>query len=178
MSESLPDTASNWVPDTDAESTSVWGVPGAVIGIVTVSVSPAAIGPRSQVTVAEPEQEPAVVVTLPAREAFAGILSVSAASGSEFGPAFVTVSVYANPVPWSTLAGAEMLTPRSAPPALVTVVVAEEELSLGSGSVVDDETEAVFVMVPAAVAVVVIVTDAPPVLIAPRAHVTLRRSEE
>jgi hypothetical protein len=51
------------------------------------------MGPRSQVIVAEPEHEPAVVVTLPAGEAFTGIVSVTVASGSGFGPAFVTVSV-------------------------------------------------------------------------------------
>jgi hypothetical protein len=89
----LPDTASNCVPATEAELISVCGEPGAVIGMVTVSKSPEAIGPMSHVTVADPEHDPAVVATLPEREEFGGSASVTAASGSGPGPLFVIVSV-------------------------------------------------------------------------------------
>src|SRR6185312_5368271 len=93
VDELLPDTASNCVPATEAALISVWGEPGAVIGMVIVSLSPDAMAPRSHVTVAAPEHDPAVVMTLPARDEFVGGASVTVASGSGLGPLFVTVSV-------------------------------------------------------------------------------------
>ena len=89
----MPDTASNCVPATEAELISVCGEPGAVIGMVIVAESPGFSGPRSHERVAEPEHDPAVVVTLPAREEFVGSVSVTVASGSAPGPLFARVSV-------------------------------------------------------------------------------------
>ena len=74
----------------------------------------------------------------------------------------------------TTVAATAVVTPRSAPPALATGVVTVAELFAGLTSAVDAVADTVLVIEPAAFGVVVIVTDVPAVLTAPRLQVIVR----
>ena len=73
-------------------------------------------------------------------------MSVTVTAVASDGPAFVTDSWYDSAPPATTVAGPVLTIARSATG--VTVVLADAVLSVGSGSAVVEDTDAVFVMVP------------------------------
>lgn len=141
--------------------------------MVMVADWPDAIVPRLQVIVAVPEHVPRLELTAPAAVVAAGTASVTVAT-VELGPWLVTVSTTENAVPSVTLTATAVVTPRSAPPALATPLVAVAELLAGFASSVVADTDAVLAIDPLLLGVVTIVTVAPAVVTAPRLQVTVR----